>query len=51
MYNSCVLNKGNYLYFRIHYISFHGSRAWFIILQVILVRVFQYCELVRVSSQ
>ena len=22
MYNSCVLNKGNYLYFRIHSISF-----------------------------
>ena len=25
MYNSCVLNKGNYLYFRIHSISFQSS--------------------------
>ena len=24
MYNSCVLNKGNYLYFRIHSISFQN---------------------------
>ena len=51
MYNCCVLNKGNYLYFRIRSISLHGSRAWFIVLQVILVRGFQYCELVRVSFQ
>ena len=51
MYNCCVLNKGNYWYFRIHSISLHGSIAWFIALPIILVRGFQYCELGRVSLQ
>ena len=51
MYNSCVINKGNYLYFRIHSISLHGSRAWFIVLPLILVHGFQYCQLYRVSLQ
>ena len=51
MYNCSVLNKGNYLYFRIHSISLRGSRAWFIVLPVILVHGFQYCELGRVTLQ